>query len=243
VFKNFGHKYTVNGRECLGVTTVLGQLAKPALIPWAVKMTVDYLQSTMKPGESYDEVQIQKMLEEAKKAHRQKKDDAANFGTMVHEWIESYIKGFNPEPPVNPQMQIAIASFLNWVKNNNVTFISSERPVYSKKYNYAGTCDFICEMNGKRYVGDIKTSNGIYNEYLMQVAAYRFALQEEDPNTVYDGMLIIRVPKDEGEIEVKPFNNYKENAEAFLHTLKVYEHLRSLDLLNKGEKQSKGGVN
>jgi hypothetical protein len=231
-FNQNGHKYRVGDKEVLGVTTVLGIIAKPALIPWAVNETVGYLAGNLRPGITYDEVQIKTMLEAAKRAHRQRKQDAADLGSMIHKWIEEYIKGENPPAPVNPQMQQAIQAFLGWVKKNKVKFIASERTVYSRKYNYAGTADFICEIAGKKYIGDIKTSNAIYNEYLLQVAAYRFAIQEEDSSN-YDGMMIIRVPKNDGEIEIREFNNYADNARGFIYALMLYRHMKALELAVK----------
>jgi hypothetical protein len=38
---------------------------------------------------------------------------------------------------------------------------------------FAGTIDRVCTIEGKTYVLDIKTSNGIYNSYWLQLAAYR----------------------------------------------------------------------
>lgn len=235
-FNKYGHRYTVEGKECLGVTTVLGVIDKSGpLIYWAVGLALDYVREQVKPGLVVDEVQLKEILDTAKSAHRVKKEKAADFGTLVHEWIEQYIKGQKPERPINPQMQKATDGFLMWVQKNKVEFHDSERPVYSRRYNFAGTCDFTCTINGKRYVGDIKTSNAIYDTYMMQVSAYRLAMKEEngmiDP---YDGMVIIRVPKNNGEVEVKFFNNYEANAKAFVHALYLYQHLQILKNSTKG---------
>lgn len=229
------HRYKVNGTPTVGVTSVLSTLAKPALIPWAVNETIGYLKENLRPGVAYDEIQIKDMLDEAKKAHRTKKEKAGDFGTIVHAWLEDYIKGKNPETPVNPEIKQATEAFVSWVLKNKVKFTSSEKVVYSRRYNYAGTCDFTCEIDGKRYVGDIKTSKAIYNEYLLQVSAYRYALQEEMPDVTYDGMLIIRVPKDEKDsIEIKHFNDYQDNARAFIRLLEVYNQLQKLtNIINK----------
>jgi len=230
-FNNTGHRYTIGKNACVGVTTVLATLAKPALIPWAVNMTLESVKSHFLPGKKYDEVQISEMLAEAKMAHRKKKEGAADIGSMVHAWIESYIKGEKPEMPINPQMLHAVEGFLKWVKEKKVIFMESERVIYSKKYNFAGTVDFTCKIDGKKYVGDIKTSNAIYSEYLLQVSAYRYALQEEDED-IYDGMLIIRVPKTAEEVEVLEFNDYQENAKTFLYLLQVYNRLQILKNIN-----------
>lgn len=226
-FNDNTHAYTVNGKKCVGVTTILKTINKPALIPWAVGEAIKSLETNLKAGVSYDEMQLKDILAKAKVAHREKKDRAATLGSLVHEWIESYIKGHNPEPPIHSEMGNAINAFLAWVKENNVKFTMSERIVYSRKFDYAGICDFTCEMGGRTFVGDIKTSNAIYNEYMMQVAAYRYAMEEEHTDEAYAGMMIIRIPKDSSEIEVKHFNDYEKHAKAFLHTAHLYRHLQS----------------
>lgn len=225
IFNSNGHRYTVNNKDVIGVTTILSTLAKPALIPWAVNQTIEYLQSNIKTGKKYDEMEINELLKEAKMAYRKKKEKAADLGTLVHSWIESYIKGENPKFPENEEMKKAVNAFLLWVKEKKVKFLHSERPVYSRKYNYCGTCDFTCEIEGKKYVGDIKTSNAIYAEYMLQVAAYRYAIQEEDGGK-YDGMIIVRVPKTAEDIEVFEFGDYETHAKTFLYTLKVWQHLQ-----------------
>lgn len=234
IFNDKGHRYLVNGEEKIGVTTALGIMNKPALIPWAVNETVGYLKNELKAGQAYDEFELNNLLENAKKAHRVRKQNAADFGTVAHKWIEKYIKGENPEPPVNKTLKKAVEVFVKWVKDNNVKFIASEQPVYSKKYDYCGTVDFICEINGKRYIGDLKTSKGIYAEYHMQLAAYRYALEEEHQIS-YAGCLIVRIPKEEDDVvEIAHINNYQHNAKAFLYALNLTKTTNLLKSLTKG---------
>lgn len=234
LFNDKGHRYIVNGIEKIGVTTALSIINKPALIQWAVNEAVTYLKSELKAGQGYDELELNNLLETAKKAHRVRKQNAADFGTIAHKWIERYIKGENPEPPVNNTLRKATEVFLKWVKDNNVEFISSEQPVYSKKYDYCGTVDFICKVNGNYYIGDLKTSKGIYQEYHMQLAAYRYALEEETGQS-YAGSLIVRIPKEEDDkIEIAHINNYRDNARAFFYALGLYRTNNLLQSLTKG---------
>jgi hypothetical protein len=238
IYNDKGHKYIIDGQSVLGVTTILSVINKPALIQWAANTVIEYLQIKMKAGEKLDELQLKNLFTEAKKYNRTLKNQAADLGTLIHNWIEEYIKGKNPAPLVNETAKKSIDSFLAWVKEKNVKFTESEKIIYSKKYKYAGTCDFTCEIDGKKYVGDLKTSKGIYDEYLLQVSAYRYALQEEFGKE-YDGMLIIRIPKVENDVvEVKFFNNYKQCAEAFLQALGLYRNLQFIkNFMKGGEKQ------
>lgn len=236
IFNPSYHRYNIDGKDVVGVTTVLNQLNKPALVQWSANETVKFLQEKVEAGKNYDEVQLAEFFKEAKFAYRRKSEKAADFGTMVHKWIEDHIAGRKPTMPVNIEMKQAVDSFLEWEIRNKVVFTSNEKVVYSKKYNYAGTCDFTCEIEKKKYVGDLKTSKGIYDEYLLQVAAYRYALQEEY-DTKYDGMIIVRIPKVEGDvIEIKYFNDYVENAKCFIYLLHVWHNMQRIKNITNNTK-------
>ena len=216
MFNPIGHKYTVDGVRKLGVTTPLSVISKPALLQWAVNLAVDDIKNNILAGTAYDELQLSNVLEAARTAHRKRKEEAADFGTLVHNWIEKYIKGENPPPLVNKTLNDAVNVFLKWVKDNNVKFTASEKPLYSKKHDYCGTIDFTCEINGKRYLGDLKTSKGIYDEHFMQLAAYRYA-DEEETGKPYAGAFIVRIPKTEDDrVEIANANNYKTCFKGFV---------------------------
>ncbi len=226
------HLYKVGGLKVDGVTSVLGVLNKPALMYWAVNMTIAYFKETLKPGKSFDEVQIQSMLNEGKIAHRKKKDAAADFGTMAHNWIEKYIKGEKPAPFTNAILKNSIDKFLKWESDNKVQFHEVEKMIYSKKHKYAGKFDFLAEIDGKLWIGDIKTSSGIWDEYLFQTAAYRQAYVEETGAKIA-GELIVRIGKDGDEVEIKKSTDehvtpYWINRNAFNHCLKLYRTLEAL---------------
>jgi predicted RecB family nuclease len=65
-----------------------------------------------------------------------------------------------------------------------------EQQVLSPILGFAGTIDRVCEIDGKKYVLDIKTSNGIYNSYWLQIAAYQMALLKE-AKVKTDGVAIL----------------------------------------------------
>lgn len=235
-FKEDGHRYEIEGVEVIGVTTILkSTVAKgDALMNWAVKMTADHIIENFKHGVPYSPESLLELVNEAKKSHRLAKEGAADIGTRAHKWIEQYIKskisgGLVPGKP-EEDIKEAIKSFLVWEAGNDVKWLDSERPVYSKKYNYCGTMDFIAVVNGKRVIGDIKTSNAIYPEsYFLQVAAYRYAYEEEFPLEKIQGMVIIRIPKtNKSQLEVKQIDDYEGNATAFLHAKRLYEQVSKL---------------
>jgi hypothetical protein len=233
-FKQYGHRYTANGTECVGVTTILNTvIAKGALLNWAVKMSADYMSKNLKADTKYTKEELEDIIKQAKKAHVKRKTEAGNIGTMVHKWIEDYINAKlagigRPRMPKNNNE--AILAFLEWEKGHDIDWVESEKVVYSKKFNYAGTADFLAVIDGKMTLGDIKTSNYIYPEsYFLQVCAYQYAIQEENPKMKIEDRLIVKVPKTKGkELEVVSIPEYEDNARAFIHGVYLYNQVMKL---------------
>ena len=226
------HVYEVNGQRVLGVTGVCGVINKPALMYWSVNMAVEYLARNLKAGKSYDEIEIKQLLEKAKYAHRNVKKEAGDIGTLVHEAVDKYAKTGIITPLVNTKAKTSLEQFIKWSTDNKVRFIENEIKVYSKKLGYAGTMDFYCQMGEKFFVGDTKTSSGIYDEMWFQTAAYQQAYQEETGDKV-DGHLIVRVGRD-GSIEVKENYEYEKNITAFNGALVLYRRIEELNDIRKG---------
>ena len=231
-FSPSGHKYQIfhKGVEKFGtrgVTTVLQIIDKPALIQWSANMTNEAWINGLKSG-PIDEVLITKLSKEAPYAWKIKRDSAGDVGTLVHGWIEQWIKfrmkiAERPMTPINGAMQQAVLKFLQWEKENVKSYVSTEQKVYSLKYNIAGTLDFLyINKDNLVCLGDIKTSNQIYNTFSLQLAAYRYMLEEDmlykDPKftPLHMPMVIVRVGKDDGKIQVKEVENYEDNKRAFL---------------------------
>ena len=244
-FNKENHTYTLDDKPLTGVTTILSVVAKPALIQWSANEAINYVEEYLRAGNtilSLGEPTVEKMLKEARTAHRRKKEDAGQKGVDIHSLVENWIKdGSLPEEP-NEQL----INFISWAQENKVKFLASEQQVYSRKYWYAGTYDFICEIDGKKYVGDLKTSSGIYGrEYFAQCAAYRLAYNEientkersfiekllgkwpegKDP---FHGVVIVRCGKN-GDFEVKYSFDYKTDKKIFLACLELYRGLQTFN--------------
>ena len=231
-FESFKHQYKYNGKLIPSVTTVLGIIAKPALVNWAAGICADTIGEAWEPGRSYDEVEIQAIIEAGRKSHWQKKVDAGFTGTFVHKLVEQYIKGEQVAMPVNENLKRSFETFLTWVKEHEVKFLLSEQQIYSREHNYTGTLDFVCKIDGKMYVGDLKTSKAIYKtEYGSQIAAYKLARQEEFPEEKYAGGLLIRIGKEDGDFEFWQFEDDTLYRDTFLAALKLYEKTEELKKL------------
>lgn len=223
-FNEGSHKYFYDGKPLTGVTTVLSVIAKPALIQWAANMACDFIQAVMTEGKPI----TLDVIKEARAAHRKKKEAAGQKGTDVHAEIEKYIKlmiadqdgkSMPMESYENPMVQ----KFVEWAVDNKVQFLMSEKRMYSPIHWLAGTADFTCIIDGKKYIGDLKTSNALYYEMFMQCAAYRLLL-EEMGETDFHGSILVRVGKD-GSFETQERYDYETEKEAFLHALGLYKIL------------------
>lgn len=232
-FDKARHVYTWDGKPLTGVTTILSVIAKPALIQWAANETIKHISEAL-DREMNDGIEIDwpKLLEDARYAHRKKKEAAADAGTLFHAWAERWIKSKCKLKtlPKDPAAQKMAENFINWARANKVKFLASEKQVYSRNFWYAGTFDFLAEINGELMVGDIKTSTGIYGrEYFAQMAGYQLALEEMEGYQDIKGRIVVRCGKD-GSFETKVSYDYPTDRKIFLAALDLY---RGLETFNK----------
>lgn len=207
----------VKGSELIpqdGVTTVCHIIDKSTvLINWACKMMAEKLIASV--HFPIEEMELTKLILAAKSAHREKLEDAGVVGHTAHAWIEEYIKSDNRAcilPPEERAANCCLAA-MDWMNSHNVRWIHTERKIYSRAYEYAGTLDGVATVDSCADVKccpepfknrlsliDWKSSNYLYTEFLLQTAAYQQAYQEETGEVIEDRW-IIRLGKDDGEFE------------------------------------------
>lgn len=229
-FDDKNHIHTLDGVPLHGVTTVLSVIAKPALIQWAANQAVEYIIKSL-PGMAKlwvdgKDKEVQDIVNEAKYAHRKKKDKAGDWGTLVHKAVEEWIKN-KVEPKLEESQQKAFDNFKKWAEDNKVEFLESEKHVWSKELWIGGITDMVIKMDGKKYVADIKTSGAIYNEHFFQMAAYDLCLKEMGGYEDVEGYLVINLKKD-GTMDLKRADNLEINRQAFLSALTLYKIINSL---------------
>lgn len=223
VFDEKAHAYTWAGEFVPGVTTILQCINKPALMPWAIGITRDYWLEATKAGRT----DFQVIHKESWTAHKRITKEAANIGTNVHEYAEAFFKKQTLPELKTDQAKRGVEAFHKWLDAHNVKILASERRIYSKLHHFAGTCDFVAEIDGVRGVGDIKTSSGIYPEMRLQTAAYQHALQEEK-DTKFEVRWIVRFDKKTGEFEAKPFYDFDLDFQGFEAALRLHRTLKSI---------------
>lgn len=210
--------YDIEGIEYPSVTEITGLLDKPHLMQWSAGLAAAYCREHASEPDVY---------ERAPNAWREKSDQALDTGKKVHNIIEKIIKAkIIGETAVisndlSSNVSAALEAFLTWERANVRQWIASEMQIVESVKSYAGTLDAIAILcDEKKYVIDFKSSNAIYPENIMQIAAYRYAMHDEE----ILGMGVLRLDKNTGLPQWRSYNNdaYCRQAAAFLTLLDFF---------------------
>lgn len=235
------HVYTLDGKPLTGVTTILGVINKPALVAWAAKMATEYIKGNAPWDESQSVYLVsESALDDAKQAHRRKKEDAGEKGTDLHAGVEWLVNlcikehsGKMPDPlyvsgPTATFMLEPLKPFIDWAQKENVRFLESEKRMYSRNWWLAGTADLIFEKDGKKYIGDVKTYAKIWDRVpFFQCAGYaNFWEEMHDGKETIDGYCVLRLSKD-GSFESKWSFDVEGDTRAFFACVELYRQLQT----------------
>ncbi|MFF5972264.1 hypothetical protein ACFY7C_12165 [Streptomyces sp. NPDC012769] len=176
------------GPDLVSVTNVLDTaVAKKALVPWAVKLTVEHVLThlpsiTLRLVTDHTEV-----AREIKAVHRDAKDRAANLGDRVHAAAEAHVLGapVADDPEVAPYLHQLKLWLASWGVDLNKHVEATEITCLHRRLGYAGTADLLIWLPtgpGGRlelWLIDYKSSatrpaKSVYPENTLQLAALRF---------------------------------------------------------------------
>ncbi|MCW8932150.1 MAG: PD-(D/E)XK nuclease family protein [Gammaproteobacteria bacterium] len=241
--------YDLDGIQYPSVTTITGMLDKPALLGWAARCSVEFIQENIDIVKDPVDVHAgEDILEQAKKAYCVKRDSAATSGTKCHKAIELYIANdtgmtFEVEAMLgdDDKARTGFEAFLEWESVNHVKWLETECKVTSVLYGYAGRFDAIAEVNGVRYLIDFKTSSGVYDEMSYQLCAYRQAYNEqlEEGQEPIEKLAILHLDKLTGEPTFKPIiKNVLRYTELFNTLVRAYYLMKDRRLKNNPFVQS-----
>jgi hypothetical protein len=237
---------TPDGNRLPSVTSILGVIAKPALINWAAKREREMVIAAA--ADLFEDLPIgPKMSRTAylstldkrignTKAHTKELEKAGDIGTQAHAKIEWTLRKelklvVGEEPRLSEAAEWAFMAWEDWRKASNLVPLHIEQTVWSSRMGYAGTMDLHCEIDlptgGRgRVVADWKTGKGIYGEALLQNAAYVEAMIEMGHAERPTHGLIVRLPKvqTDPEFEVKfiPATDHPALLKAFLNALELW---------------------
>jgi hypothetical protein len=226
-FSEGKHLYTVDvpeknirGLWQPSVTGIIRMMSKAEyLMPWAVGQTIERVKLTLKDvaDSLCSKAVFLAVLESARSAHTERKDSAADQGTLVHNYLETELKHRAGlcGPPVLPEdikdeyfgpVRNAISAGLRFFDNHKVKLVQAEAPRWSAAHGYIGTGDLIAEVDGELSVVDYKTSKRLYSTVFLQLAAYQVAYEEEFPDQKIAKRIAVNVGLD-GHLDELPRDN------------------------------------
>jgi hypothetical protein len=159
------------------------------------------------------------------------RDQAAQVGSIVHQWIEDYLHRDAPteyHSLAADQRELAeggFSSFLDWARIMNLDVVETEMPLVSEQHRFGGTLDCVAHVSGVLALVDYKTSNAVYREYVAQVAAYRELLRERDGvDAAPAGAYLLRLGKEFGDFNLHswPSRVLDLGWNWFRHALELY---------------------
>lgn len=167
------------------------------------------------------------------KDFRETRDAAATAGTLGHEMIEAEIVGrpvvipANVDPKLLELARGAFDSFKVWQEQTKIMIVATEEAMVSEAHRFGGTLDALgVGVDGELAILDWKTSNGIYADYLCQIAAYRALWHETHPDQKkIQRAHLLRVGKEFGDFHHHSWPGPVLDVawEAFLHMRKLYD--------------------
>jgi len=171
------------GKKVPGVTTIIGRFKDSGgLLWWAFEQ-----------GKSAERGEINSLYD--------KRDEAAEAGTLAHTMVENHINGIEstlPENPTDIQKQAwqGYQNYLKWAETTKIEVIEQEMEMVSEQYQFGGCPDAVM-VKGELALGDWKTSNGVYPDYLIQLAAYKVLWEENHPDRpIIGGFHLCRFSKE-----------------------------------------------
>ncbi len=197
--------YNKAGKLLPGVTTILGVLNKPALVPWANNLGLQGINV------------------------REYVDALALIGTIGHEMICCHNRGINfvsngyPDELID-KAENCYLSYLAWEKQHKVEPLLCEAALVSEVYGFGGTLDMFAKVDGVPTLVDYKTGKAIYPEHVYQVAAYRQLLFENVKDMHPQDVRILQIGRDETEgFSEKVVTDTSREWALFEHCLAIYQ--------------------
>lgn len=210
-----------DGSRVPGCTTIIGRFKESGgLIHWAWKLGTE--------GKDY----------------RRERDKAATAGTLAHTMIENYIRygetlDLEGLKVAHEDVRIShkdyelacggFEAFKAWIDYNDLEFVEQEVKLVSEELKFGGTPDALARSNGQLLLLDWKTSNAIYPDYIVQLAAY-VHLWEANRDERIRGVHLLRFGKLYGDFHHHswPLPVFDVAFELFKHYRAAYELAREV---------------
>lgn len=186
--RGYKNPVTEDKRIVPSITTVLKAENKPALLQWAVDQTAGYAVANATSLLTHSEdwgfkylrwfykrvAPIEGAEVDLHSYYNGVRDDAADMGTAIHEWIQADVVPTLQYPDTTNQGEPfwqMVEAWDKWRTGKEIIPHFTERTVWHDELGYAGTFDGLWQIDGKHALMDIKSSRGLYESTWMQLSA------------------------------------------------------------------------
>lgn len=226
------HTYYVGKKKVPSVTGITTRgLIKQGLTDWLVNFpqitAKKLINEKLDKNEQLDRASVERIFKSAAESTNVIKEEAGLVGSVVHGLIEDFLKGKSIPAQKDKKVINCWNIFFDWWNKQEYKPVHIEKKLYCKKYNYAGTLDLVVEDKEKNLVLiDIKTSNQVSFDYLLQLNAYWFAFEEETKRKISKAY-VVRLPKADKKIEIVEVPLNKKLFNAFIGALYIMTSMDS----------------
>ena len=203
--------YYVDGKSVPGVTTIIGRFKESgSLLFWACEQ-----------GKAIERGEIFALYD--------KRDAAAEAGTLAHSLVEAHINELPlpimPDNDVGKQALQGYENYIRWQEDNRIRVMKQEMEMVSKVYRFGGCPDALgIDSRDNLCILDWKTSAGIYSDYLLQIGAYRILWEENHPDQpITGGFHLLRFAKENADFHHHFWNELDDAKEMFILLARAYE--------------------
>ena len=196
------------GKRLPSVTTILGMLNKPALVGWAARVAAEATAAALRDGATSPDA-----IAAGIAAPEQRRDSAADAGTLAHDMICAGLRARGSAEPV--PYEIAADVPRDVAERATAAYERFEREimphigtVHASEWSavlerdvansyvcpaYGGTLDHVAVLDGVTTLVDVKTSRGVYPETLLQLAGYERLWLADEATCEIDQWAILHV--------------------------------------------------
>jgi hypothetical protein len=180
-FNEKNHRYKVDGEYFPNVTTIIDSVVPKNLSWWAMVVGVNATCALIRQGYATpedDPENIVTAIRENKLSVYHIRDEKGEEGTAVHQAADRYAKtGEIPRlKDYSSEVQPKIKALANFLLDVRPKILKSEERVASLVHKYAGTFDWLVDIEGQRGIVDLKTGKRVYpDSQFPQLAAYEQA--------------------------------------------------------------------
>jgi hypothetical protein len=160
--------HPATGESVSSITTIIkAGIPQPWLGPWAAKMAALHADANW---ERLSGVSVYQRVSEMKNAHKEYAQEKADIGDVVHDLVDCWSTG-RPYPGPPKEVRAYVEKFIDFLTAKRPRFIENEVTLWSRAHGYAGTADFIIEVDGKILLADLKTGKNLHEEIGLQLSA------------------------------------------------------------------------